>query len=292
MAMNKRNSSKNSLVVRETRKSHFTRFTRVMAAFTASLFLASSNLAFAAQSNGLGGGNHAPMFDGMTNREIRQQIHQDRKNGIGSPERHMHFNNINNGVVPQPVVTNTQVHSSNGHHHVTPGSNAVRNTHQVFQQQDSGRVVKLDNGADLDLTASDRNITLGDRLIKNGSSVTINEGGQTKTLYAGSSVTAAEYVAAKQVLSGGAQKLVVDGNGRATGGEVQLDQIAATRSMMKANNLVVASGVTAIGDLDKQSNFKLTGDLTNYGSVYAVNTKGNTHRGADIVADNITNNRQ
>jgi len=59
---------------------------------------------------------------------------------------------------------------------------------------------------------------------------------------------------------------------------------------MKAGGLTVASGVTAVGDLDKGSSFKLNGDLNNFGSVYAVNTQGNKGGSADINADNIVNN--
>ncbi|MBX3153361.1 hypothetical protein KF728_24595 [Candidatus Obscuribacterales bacterium] len=155
-------------------------------------------------------------------------------------------------------------------------------------QENAGALIKLDNGANLDLTSATANITIGDKLIADGSFVTIEVGGEKKNIYAGSTVSAAEYVAVKQVL-GGKQEIVVNGSGVATGGTVDLNNLAATRNNMKASGLTVASGVTAVGDLARDSSFRINGDLNNFGSVYAVATEKGRHSG-DISAVNITNN--
>lgn len=155
-------------------------------------------------------------------------------------------------------------------------------------QENAGALIKLDNGANLDLTSATANITIGDKLIADGSFVTIEVGGEKKNIHAGSTVSAAEYVAVKQVL-GGKQEIVVNGSGVATGGTVDLNNLAATRNNMKASGLTVASGVTAVGDLARDSSFRINGDLNNFGSVYAVATEKGRHSG-DISAVNITNN--
>ncbi|MBX3137665.1 hypothetical protein KF707_15690, partial [Candidatus Obscuribacterales bacterium] len=123
-------------------------------------------------------------------------------------------------------------------------------------QENAGALIKLDNGANLDLTSATANITIGDKLIADGSFVTIEVGGEKKNIYAGSTVSAAEYVAVKQVL-GGKQEIVVNGSGVATGGTVDLNNLAATRNNMKASGLTVASGVTAVGDLARDSSFRI-----------------------------------
>src|SRR5262249_33079374 len=121
---------------------------------------------------------------------------------------------------------------------------------QKFVTQDNlGSVIKLDNGANLDLTSGDRNVTIGDKLLADGAFVTIEEGGEKKNIYAGSHVTVAEYVAVKQVLNGGKQQLQVSASGIANGGTVDLNQIAARKNTLSASGLTVAQGVTAVGDL-------------------------------------------
>lgn len=180
------------------------------------------------------------------------------------------------------------------------GENRINRAERIQAHKDSklssfvtqlvdGNLIKLDNGGHLDLSTGARNITIGDKLIPAGASVTIKVGGETKTVTTGSQVSAAEYVAVKQVLVGGKQELTVDANGIATGGNVDLSQVSATRNTMKADGLTVASGVTAVGDLAKNSSFRLSGDLNNYGSVYAVASEKGRHAG-EIYAENITNN--
>jgi len=155
--------------------------------------------------------------------------------------------------------------------------------------QDMGpKLVNLRNGVDLDLTSGDRNIVLGTNLFKDVSSVEINVGGATQTYTAGSQVTASEYVAIKQVLSGSNQNLTLDQSGIASGGTLDLTAITTNADPMRAANLTIASGVTTYGDFGKQSDFILKGDLNNYGSVVALTTR-NSGNGGAIRADDITN---
>jgi len=153
-------------------------------------------------------------------------------------------------------------------------------------QGGDGTLVNLRNGVNLDLGSDVRNITLGRNLFDNKLSVEINVGGEIKTVAAGSQVSAAEYIAVKQILSGSAQKIVIDGKGAATGGEVDLGAITANNDVLRATDLTVPVNVTTYGDFSKRSDFKLLGDLNNAGTVY---TYGNGRNGGVIRADDIVN---
>lgn len=93
----------------------------------------------------------------------------------------------------------------------SPGANAAfgsasvqtRTLSHSKQLVESGRVIRLERGIDLDLTSNVRNITLGSDLFQGQSSIQIKIGNDTKTLSAGSQVSAAEYVAVKQVIESG-----------------------------------------------------------------------------------------
>ena len=207
-----------------------------------------------------------------------------RGGGNGGAGKHNQANNAAAKQIKQAAKADVRVNRV-----AEKTANRVEALSRFVTQENAGAIVKLDNGANLDLTTSSANITLGDKLFGNGGFVTIEVGGEKKNVYAGSKVTAAEYIAVKQVLNGKTQTLTVNASGIATGGTVDLSQVAATKNNMKADSLTVASGVTAVGDLDKHSTFKLSGDLNNFGSVIAVNS-GNVKKGADITADNINNN--
>lgn len=160
---------------------------------------------------------------------------------------------------------------------------------RIGVQQIGSSLVRFNSGVDLDLTSADRNIVLGSNLFSTiNSSVEITVGEQTQTYSAGSKVTAAEYIAVKQALVGGGQKLVINDSGIATGGDLDLTSITGNNDPMRAANLTVASGVTTYGDFGRNSNFILKGDLNNYGSIYAVSSR-NSARGGAIRADDITN---
>jgi len=156
------------------------------------------------------------------------------------------------------------------------------------QTNELGNSIRLKNGLDLDLTSNAQNIVLGKNLFVDGSSVQIKTGNGTKTVEAGSHVTPAEYLAVKQILSGGTQTLTVDQSGRASGGSVELDSITSNSDRLRAANYVNASNVTTIGDFSKGSDFRLLGDLSNYGTVSAVSGNSNARSGA-IRADDINN---
>jgi filamentous hemagglutinin len=169
--------------------------------------------------------------------------------------------------------------------------NVVRHMRgQTIQSDQSGKMIRLRSGLDLDLTSSTKNIVLGKNLFGDLDSVVINSGNGTKSLNAGSQVSAAEYIAVKQVLSGDGQKLNLDKSGRATGGAVDLDTISGNNDTMRAANFVVARDVTTSGDFSKRSDFKLLGDLNNYGTVTALSGSAKANSGA-IRAEDINNFR-
>ncbi|MBX9670065.1 MAG: hypothetical protein K2X93_20865 [Candidatus Obscuribacterales bacterium] len=167
--------------------------------------------------------------------------------------------------------------------------NHINNRLQTKTLQLSGSaLVRLNSGVNLDLTSAEKNIFLGGNLFQGVQSVEIAVGDETKSFSTGSQVTAAEYVAVKQALSGGGQKLLLSGAGTANGGSLDLTAITGNNDPLRASNLTVASGVTTIGDFGKRSDFSLTGDLNNLGSVIALSSD-NKVKGGVIRANNITN---
>ena len=156
------------------------------------------------------------------------------------------------------------------------------------QLNESGRMIRLDHGVNLDLTSHIKNITLGADLFQGQASVEIKIGEEIKILSAGSQVSAAEFIAARQVLAGGTQQLILDKTGRADGGTVDLSALTQDNGVMRASNLVVAKDVTTYGDFGRRSDFRLLGDLDNYGSVHATSTSNSVRSGA-IRANDINN---
>lgn len=167
------------------------------------------------------------------------------------------------------------------------GEPRVRN--QSIQQLSNGDLTRINRGVELDLGSSNRNIVLGKGLFGSEETVEISAGGKTSTLGAGSRVTAAEYVAVKQVLAGGAQQVELDRAGKASGGTVDLGALTSGNDVMKASSLVVPKDVTTYGDFGKSSDFRLKGDLSNYGTIQALSSNGTS--GGAIRADDITNHR-
>lgn len=146
----------------------------------------------------------------------------------------------------------------------------------------NNRALKATTGLNFDLTSAERNIVLGEKLL-GGNSVAITVGGETKLVSSGSLVTAAEYLAVKQALGTG-QTLNISTNGSATGGTLSIDALTSDGAM-RASSLVVSSGVTASGNFSKGNAFKLTGDLTNYGTMVLASDK----RGSSLQGDNVLN---
>ncbi|MDZ4837692.1 MAG: hypothetical protein SGJ27_28230, partial [Candidatus Melainabacteria bacterium] len=149
-----------------------------------------------------------------------------------------------------------------------------------------GNLVKLTNGVNFDLSSQVSNIALGSALLQGGT-VEIVVGDKTKTFEAGSKVTIGEYVAVKQALAG-EQQIVLDNNGRAIGGSVDLDAITSGGSPMRAVSLTVPVNVTASGDFAKNADFRLHGDLSNYGNIEVYSSNAEVKNGA-ISADDIFN---
>ncbi|MBX9670586.1 MAG: hypothetical protein K2X93_23490 [Candidatus Obscuribacterales bacterium] len=146
----------------------------------------------------------------------------------------------------------------------------------------TGRIqtYNLNNRINLDLRSQVENIMLGAKLFSEQASVKITVGGAEKILQAGSRVTAGEYVAAKQVLTGGQQTLVLGVDGSASSGHVDFGTILNGDEKMRASSLVNPQGVTVAGDFGKHSDFQLRGDLTNFGSLYAYSTRSNARAGS------------
>ena len=153
---------------------------------------------------------------------------------------------------------------------------------------DKGRTRNVSKGLKLDLTSDTRSIVLGDNLFSNASSYTVNVGGEQKVLTSGSKVTAAEFVALQQVIDGDAQSLVVDGSGRGVDGSFNLGSIDNAGRSIKASSLTISEGVEAIGNFGRNSDFKVTRELINYGDMYALTSNAANNK-ANIGARDVTN---
>lgn len=153
---------------------------------------------------------------------------------------------------------------------------------------DRGRTRNVVRGLELDLTSEDRSIVLGQNLFSEASSYTVNVGGEQRVLTSGSRVTSAEYVALQQVVDGGSQSLVIDKSGRGVDGSFTLNTIDDAGRNIKASSLTVSAGVDAIGNFGRNSEFRITRELVNYGNIYALSDDASGTK-ATIGARNITN---
>jgi hypothetical protein len=136
---------------------------------------------------------------------------------------------------------------------------------------------------DLDLSSTVRNIQLGTKLFNGLNNVTINAGGASQTFSAGDQVTAAQYVAIQQVISQSPQSISVSSDGTATGGSFSLNQSAS-----HVNDMVIPQSVSAVSNFAADRSIKLSGDLTNMGSIYGLSTSNRVRSGV-ISADDINN---
>lgn len=116
-----------------------------------------------------------------------------------------------------------------------------------------------------DLSSSERNIHAGADLFSSAPSASLNIGGETRIIQPGEMLTAAEYAALTQVLSGAQQSLALDSLGRATGGTFSLSSLSAHT----IEHLVIPTGVTAIGGIIGDT-INLTGNLINNGTLLAL----------------------
>ncbi len=164
----------------------------------------------------------------------------------------------------------------------------IRFSNQSSQLSDSGHIVRVNSGVDIDLSSTQQNITLGEKLFQHVESVTIESDGVPKTFSAGSKVTAAEYIACKQVLVAGKQTVQLDGNGRAIGGDVDLAALTSRNDRLSVDDLFIPTNLNAYGDVSKRGSFQVTGDLVNAGSLYVYSSGKNPNKGF-LRANNITN---
>lgn len=120
--------------------------------------------------------------------------------------------------------------------------------------------------------------------------LTINVGGKDKVIDLNSKLTAAELVAAQQILNSGSQSIQLSRNGAAAGGTIALNTNVLTglESSVGGNisSMTVARGVQVV---DNNSGIDLSGTLRNFGTISAANTvSGSTNT---IAADVIINGR-
>lgn len=281
-------------------------FRKFSTALSVPVFLASANLLSAANAEG-GRGEAWQDFQvnnpGLDKQELKQMFKQewreqkqlDKLDDIRDQiQNNLPQNNIQS-VVPQ--INNIQNLNKNdfatkaefkAYKDALKENNLTENINKTFQQTETNKIINVNHGFSLDLTSAVESITLGNNLFKEQQSVTINVGGQEKTLNAGSKVTAAEYVAAKQALVAGGQSVHLDAEGRAIGGSVDLSALTTGNNNMKVDDLVVPVDVIASGNFGKGGDVKIQGDLVNSGSINAFADGGKVN--AWIFADNITNN--
>lgn len=248
------------------------------AAIAGSFVLVTAQAAFAGHNDNLNFRDFRaqnPSVDRHTARRMFQD--ENRQQRLQDSGRYLHIQPIfNSAATTSNSTTVTNTHS----HQIHDRQNRIRSV----QISDNGRLAHLRSGLDLDLTSSTRNIALGQNLFENGGSVSITVGGETKTYSAGSMVSAAEYVAVKQALGGG-QTVTIDHSGRATGGNIDLETMASDRSTFRASELVIPVNVTTSGDFSRNSDFRLLGDLNNYGTLHALSGDGSPRSGSIRAVD-------
>jgi hypothetical protein len=122
-------------------------------------------------------------------------------------------------------------------------------------------------GLSLDLASPAPEVVLGGGLFKGAGSATITVGGASRTFSAGQKVTAAEFLAIKEVLSGASQTLTIDATGVATGGDFSFNLVSSRTGL-----LVVPAGVTGIDNVSSGHGLAISGDILNYGSIYGLST--------------------
>lgn len=155
------------------------------------------------------------------------------------------------------------------------------------------REIRLENlaergGANFNLNSGRAIFSAGS--LGNFNNLTINVGGRDKVINLDSKLTAAELVAAQQVLNGGSQSIVVGRNGAADGGTISLNTGVLTGLEQSVggniSSMTVARGVQVV---DNNSGIDLSGTLRNFGTISAANSvSGSTNT---ISADTIINGR-
>ncbi len=157
---------------------------------------------------------------------------------------------------------------------------------------DRGRDLKLST---LNLPGANFNLNSGREMFSSGNlgnftNLTIDVGGRQKIVTLDTKLTAAEVVAAQQVLKGQDQTIKLGNNGAATGGTVSLDNdmlSALDRSVGGAiSSVTVARDVQVI---DKTTDWSISGTLRNRGTIV---TAGDAYGLTNTIsAESIINSR-
>jgi hypothetical protein len=146
------------------------------------------------------------------------------------------------------------------------------------------QLVRNTNLQQLDMTSTKLSVTLDKSLFRTAPSLTITVGGEEKTFSAGSRVTAAEYVALKQLSEDGTQTLGINSDGIAQSGSFSLNSVASRR----VGDLVIPTNVAAINLVTSSRKLAVSGDIQNFGAIYGVSTDERLNSGR-IIAKTITN---
>ena len=188
-------------------------------AIVALLLGVSDQAAFSAPDDRVSFREFRQQYEGVDRNALRRQFHQQ----FGKPT--VNAKPLPTTVTPVPNF-NALERSQNVFTNISRNAKEAREPkikNQSIQELASGLTTRVNRGIDLDLSSANRNIVLGKSLFDNNTVVEISVGGKSATYTAGSVVTAAEYVAVKQALSG-AQQVEVDRAGRAIGGSVTSDR--------------------------------------------------------------------
>lgn len=169
---------------------------------------------------------------GIDRHFARQHFRQDKQvhHGIGEAR-------VNHLLNPNPMPINhgsgaaraQNLHKTIVLHQSRENRLALRSVQLV----DNDRIVRLANGVDLDMSSTNENIVLGQNLFKNNAAVEVTVGGETRTFHSGDRVTAAQYLAVKQVIGTGTQLLDIGSDGSAIGGTVNLDGITSNHESIR-----------------------------------------------------------
>lgn len=119
----------------------------------------------------------------------------------------------------------------------------------------------------LDLSSTTDSVTIG-HFLQSGS-VTITTGGQQLVITPTTLITAAEKVAAIQVLQTGHQSLIVDAQGNAEGGSM----VITTWLSQHIGNLIIPQGVS-VTDLSNSDTLSIAGNLSGAGNLYVGSANG------------------
>jgi hypothetical protein len=138
--------------------------------------------------------------------------------------------------------------------------------------------------AEFDLSSQNGSVQVTPEHLGGGSAI-VNVGGTPRTVNVGDTLTAAEFVALQQIVTGGTQNLGLDAAGRAVSGNFNVHSLP--QSVL--NSLTIPTGVSAIHNFAASNTLNLVGNLTNNGTLYAVSTNSGTTV-ANIAASNIFNN--